>query len=374
LRSGRNPAKNRLGACVLGLVGLGLAPASTTLLAVLFPASTAWAQAADPRPLAPRVVEIMIATAPGAEEAAERSLLGPLRRLGLDVRPARGVGFDLESVAAPGVLVRAFVDLRPTSPEVLLLLVDGPTGQIIARRGIVREGSDEVLREQAAFILASLVEDRLAIEPPRVAAPPPASSSPLPVSAPPASPGPPAASPAAIEVAPFFSAGLLSPQTQISSGGGLAVGLRGDRSLGAWLLARLLAPADTSAGAVELHAGLFSARFLPTARVLAGPSLSLDLGLGAGLDMLSLSATSSGDALPRPSSRRVSAVLSGVVRAQAQISGSVQLFAAALLDADLAPRRYVVAGDGGPDVLLAPSVVRPSLLLGLTFSSGGASP
>lgn len=365
-------------------MGIALGP----LAVLVCPLPAALAQASGPR-RGPRVVEIRIAAAPGAEEAAERSLLGPLRRLGLDLRPSRGAGFD--PGAAPGVLVRAFIDLRPGAPEVLILLIDGATGQIVARRGIAREGSDEVLREQAAFILASLIEDRIeadqaAIEPaPRASvsasgsasAPPPVAPV-APVALADAAPDRPAGERSmaiAIEVAPFLSTAFLSPRTQASSGGGLAVGLRGERSIGAWLLARLLAPAETSTRGLELHAGLFSARFLPTARLLGGPALSLDAGLGGGLDLLSIEASTSGETVARPASRQLSAVLSGLVRAEARLSGSVQLFAAGLLDADLAPRRYVVAQGAAREEIFRPSTWRPSLLLGLTFAlTGSPSP
>jgi hypothetical protein len=355
-----------------GMPGLGLTP-------------TAHAQAAALRPTR-RTVEIQIAADPGAEEAAEKSLLGPLRRLGLDVRAARGASFDPGSAAAPGVLARVFVDLRSTAPGVLLIVIDGPTGRIAARREILREGSGEVMREQAAFILESLIEaeieaDRAAQAPPVAssATPPVASSATPPAasSAAPAPPGSAGAPPAAVlGVAPFLSAGRLSSETGLNGGAGLAVGLtRGDGALGAWLLGRLLAPAHATTGGVDLRAGLFSARFLPTARLLGGAAVSLDLGVGGGFDLLSVSSSTSGDAVARPSSRQLSAVLSGMLRAQVQLSGNVQFFAAGLLDGDLTPRRFVVAQGTASQEILTPTPWRPSFLLGWTLAlPGGLAP
>jgi hypothetical protein len=323
---------------------------------------------------APRVVELTVrGEDPVAFEDTLRELMARLR-----VSVARASG------AATPVLARVQVDL--VSPqEAVVVVVDGRSGQVLLRRSVPRRASAAIVREELAHAAQGAVEAELVADEdrPAPAAPPPSPAPPVASIVGDAPPSPDAASPRAASrsalaldvatvagVGPFASAS--GAVFRIGAGVVLASrrGLRPSLGLGA----QLALPFDASTAVVVSHASLVSARAIPAIEVLRASWLALDVGVGGGVDVLSVAPRSPvlpASSLGRPTTR-VDGVLTGLAAAHLPIADSVVLTVAAALDVDLASRRYVVDEGGAPSEVLAPWRVRPTLLAGITFTPLGA--
>jgi hypothetical protein len=124
---------------------------------------------------------------------------------------------------------------------------------------------------------------------------------------------------------------------------------------------------------VSSHASVVSLRAIPAVEVLHARWFALDVGAGAGFDVLTVAPRS--EQLPPTSlgaqTSRVDPVLTAVATAHAAIAAGVVLLLAAGADVDFASRHYVLAQGTTDTDVLAPSRVRPTILLGFGFTALG---
>jgi hypothetical protein len=118
---------------------------------------------------------------------------------------------------------------------------------------------------------------------------------------------------------------------------------------------------------------LVSLRALPSIGIVHTRWLAVALGLGAGLDVLTVAPRS--DELPESTlgtqSSRVDVLLSAVARAEIAIAAGVVFVVAVGGDVDLDSRRYVLEEGAMATAVLSPWRVRPSLLAGFAFTALG---
>jgi hypothetical protein len=349
----------------------GLALAALCLLVVAGVASSA-------RALGRPVVEVFVAGPAEDAESLEASLRELLLRLGLDMRAVTVDDLDSAAAAPPAedVLVRARVDLR--SPDVALVVLSDPTGRRPdLRRFVPRRDSPSVFLEEVAHVAQAGTESLLSGEP---ASPPSAApSQPSPPSPPPAE-KPLAGEPARpssrrFDLATFATASSLARDAGVVFGVGLAGRLelgRGPGRPALWVLGAYHFPFGSGSFPVEVHASMWSLRFLPSISLLETGRVGVEAGAGAGADFFVLThGIASPDVAVDADRTDVSPILSAMVAARVEIAGSTSALLAATLDWDLTPREYLFASNAGTTSLVRPFPLRPGLSLGLAFDVAG---
>jgi hypothetical protein len=132
-------------------------------------------------------------------------------------------------------------------------------------------------------------------------------------------------------------------------------------------------PFEASSTWVDSHAKLASVRALASIELARASWIALDAGVGGGLDVLAIeprSAVLPPSSLGEPTTR-TDAIATGAVAVHIAMAPGVVLSLNAIVDTDLASRRYVLQdGDQRVDVL-APWRVRPMLLAGFAFTALG---
>jgi hypothetical protein len=344
--------------------------AVTAALALLAPTPvTARAAEAAAAPEMARIVEIRVsgdAAALARVRITARELL-----LRLDVQPnVKAIDEPETASDEPQPMVIAYVDLRsPTSPSIDI--EDGASRQELTRRTLNDVSSLETGVEGILHVLYLAVESRLQVG----LAPPPPALPPAKKSAPPAPK--PVASPSrfGFDLGPMFRLSSLGG-SRIVPGGGVVLEPRVD--VGRTRAGLLLSGAVHGTSELGIERGVAEVR---PAQVRAVPTLDWPIssdvsgciGLGAGLDVLTVSPTQVPDGgLARPTESSIDPVLTGLFGARVPIAGRVFLSALASLDLDLAPTAFVARE--GPDsyVLLRLPRVRAGFSLALSFTATGS--
>ena len=140
-------------------------------------------------------------------------------------------------------------------------------------------------------------------------------------------------------------------------------------------------PGNTNTGSFESGDELVTARASVTAlrafasvELVRGADLSLEAGLGGGVDVLSVTPRS--DVLPssvlRGATTRADGIVSGLLTARLAVFRGASLMVSAGADGDVSTRDYVVEQGAARTTLLAPWRVRPVVLVGLSFTALGA--
>jgi len=319
-----------------------------------------------------------------------------VRRLGLGLVPhtvTAGVSAGDASADAgtsPPAGLAVSVDLA-SRHEVVVIVRNGP---IEVRRTIPRDASPAIVREEISEAVRSAVESQLlADETPRPPTPaPPASPPPVaPIvvtesPSPSPSPSPSSSRGLAVDLTTLAGAGGIAdgPGPVPHVGGGFVVGSRHKWRPSVSVTGEYVF--DTSYSrvpSVTSHASLVSLRALPALEVVHGSWIALDVGAGAGIDIIAVSATTSGttNASTTISAEpvvptRVDPVLTARATAYVALAPGVALTVVVGGDVDLAPTRHylingVVDGALDPDVFV-PWRVRPVVLAGFTFTAAGS--
>ncbi len=331
---------------------------------------------AAPARVGPRVVTLSV---DGGAEDAElyaftiRELLGRI-----DVRVSNGA--DVE-----GARVVAHVRVDATAPGGVAVRVTDAQGRPVLARTVARDASPAITREGVAHAVQTAVESTLLDDSPREPPtpappppPPPAAQTPAPVAAPAPRERPAPSTPPryALDLATFVGGG------PVASGAGVAP------RVGAWVTGRAegaLRPSITLSGAyafpfesgdelVTARASVTALRAFASVELVRGADLSLEAGLGGGVDVLSVTPRS--DVLPssvlRGATTRADGIVSGLLTARLAVFRGASLMVSAGADGDVSTRDYVVEQGAARTTLLAPWRVRPVVLIGLSFTALGA--
>jgi hypothetical protein len=132
-------------------------------------------------------------------------------------------------------------------------------------------------------------------------------------------------------------------------------------------------PFDTGNEKISTQTTIVSLRALPAVSLYRGSWLAVDLGAGAGFDVVTVAPRS--EQLPASNvndqTTRVDAIVSSMVTAHARVAPSVVVLLSAGVDVDLDSRQYIFA-DGTDDTqVFAPWRVRPMVLAGFGFTALG---
>jgi hypothetical protein len=372
-------------------------------------AQTSAAESAPDRPV--RVVELIVVG--GSAEAV--GLIGTVTEL------LGGIGLATEAhaVATPAevlkitrgtAVARVEVDLRSGGEATI---VTESRDQAPSHRTLRRDPSPTVAREELAQAIESAVQAELAAgRPPAADGVGPGSGEARPAPVPPApvqtpapvetSVAPPTAAAAPADAAPT-PAPLLSQEPSVtppasrspvaldisalSGVGGFATGAGAVTDVGgevaiAWrrgwrvsvaLSARAILPFDASAESVTGHASAVATRALVGMALLRRSWIALTPGVGGGADVLSVQ-PQSGTLAPSAlegGSTRADPIVTAFVATRLALSTGVALTLVLAGDLDLAAPRYVVAQGSAVDPVMTPWTVRPSLLVGFTFTAFG---
>ncbi len=369
---------------------------------------------------APHVVRVVIAGSDKDANGLTSSLSELLSRIGARLEIARVERVDIFdgalSVKTPGTFATAWVDLADPQ-RATLVLVEGSSGRIVARRSVARGAKSDIATEELAHIIQASVEDLVAEAPPPPSAsitpPPPASMSAsaapsaapslaaslapstAPSAAPSASAGPassavlPATGPEhdsatvegasryGVDVGAFFVGRGFGGDSSVVVGGGgkgmLRLG-RGALHPAIALSGAYHVPFEASGTEVKVRASALALRVSGAAEYEITPRFVVSLGPSAGADVFFI--TPQGLTVPadhvNAGTTDVSPVLGGVLGARYAVTRGAEMFLDFGLDVDVAPHRYVVQdGANVSDVAFLPSRVRPALSLGFDFTVAG---
>lgn len=347
------------------------------LLVCALAACVSWASVARSEEPLPRLVEVEIL---GEDDEASR-LEATLRELLGRV--------DLVLVRVPAsehgpLLSHATIDLR-SSAVARIVVVAGRDNHVIMERDLVRNATPSVAREEIAHAVTTAVEAELLEREAPPAPPPP------PVAEPERPPPPPAPTPAeppsrsdvaaqskvTVDVTTIAAVGPIAAESGIAPrvGGGFIVAL-GSKLRPAIGVSAAYAPAfDAGDGIVASRVSFVGVRMMPSIELLRGSRLALDVGVGGGLDVLSVSPRS--DVLPtsamRSSTTHVDPIVSSMVTLRVRLVPSVTLLASAGADFDLLTRAYVVDHGWRQEDIFTPWRVRPAFMLGFAFTAWGGT-
>lgn len=322
----------------------------------------------------------------GALVDTVRELLG---RLGLVVNVhAVNADDDAAKVLRGGSVARIIVDLRGSDETVLT--VDGREGGP-ARRKVRRDPSPPVAREELAHAIQSAIEAQLLIDGdrPPVVVPPPSppvattdGPGPFAIAFPPpppprdAKPPPPANASWGLDVTPLGGAGLFASEIAPVAVLGGEIGVSSRRGLGpsGCIGVRAAMPFEAEADAVSAHGSFVSLRAQGGLEIVRASWIVVGAVGGIGMDVISVEPRSR--TLPPnvlgSSSTRVDPILSLALRVSFPIVSSVALTTILGSDVDIFAQRYVIDHGTTQDVALAPWRVRPTLLVGFTFTPFGS--
>lgn len=368
------------------------------------------------------VVEIEVTGSAAAVERLKASAVESLARLGVTAQVGPRVRGAPRNTESPP-LARVYVDLdEPTQPE--LVIVDGRSRRELSRRSLPASTSLETSIEAVSLVVYMVVQGLLVDSAERAAG---GDGSSAVEPAPPNGPetGPPRAGAAAgedavsapVQAAPARAtqkprpagaatrseAGVDRPSddelasqpaagARGAGGSGLAFGggallrlatLDNERALtGAgvsleawnrgWSAPRFGAcvfvaghwPTEVGHAGAAAELTVVSLRAMPAVATPLGGSVTSLLAAGGGVDWLHTAGDADSGVASSPAV--VDAVLSVLAGLRLTLAPALSLSAAASLDVDLAPRRFVALEGEARHELLALSRVRPSLLLGIS--------
>ncbi len=329
---------------------------------------------------APRTVEVEIVG--GGEDAA--LLDATLRELMGRVQ-LRVIG--VPSTSTDPLLSRVTIDLR--SPDVArIVVVDARDGHVVMKRELARDPSASITRETIAHDVQTAVEAELLEResaPPPAPAPAPAPApelapTPVPEPAPAAAPrdavaAAPSSSPFTVDVATFAAGGPIARSSGIAPrvGGGLLFSLGSFLRPSLAVTAAYAPPFESGTDVVASRASFIALRAMPAIELAHGSRLALDLGIGGGVDVLTVAPRS--DVLPTSAvsapTTHADAILSSMLTLRVGLVPSVVLLASAGADVDAFTRAYVVDRGGRQEDVFVPWRVRPTVALGFAFTAWG---
>ena len=288
------------------------------------------------------------------------------------------LGLRLASPADGPALATVTLDLTPVG-EGVLTVADG-AGKVVLLRRLPRTEKAAVVREAAAHIAQSVVEELRDVErrqPLRAAQPA------APAGAEPAvtfeAPRPARVPGVALDLGVFIDGRLFGGSSPFAFGFGLngAVAVGNTRFRPAlWLSAGYHTPFQNSNDWAEVSTHAVALRLVPKVGLLGGDNWRLDAGLGGGADLFVsvVRSTVLPPQLVEAPRADASPVLTALVAGHLGVARSADLSLSFTLDVDLAPRRFVVDVAGTREALFDPWRVRPGLMLGFTLSPVGPDP
>lgn len=255
------------------------------------------------------------------------------------------------------------------------IVVTSADDRVFATRGIRRDPSPGIMREEVALVVRSAL-DALAEREQSSPARPPVMPRPLPEQ-----PVPPRARETGDDTWEFYG-GLFASLRSWSTDTAPSVGLGGlgGVSIGdagmvpsLWLSARYQLPVTAGHHGVEVRLSAASLRMIPSLRLLDSESLRLDAGVGGGVDLMFVSAEADGPAArTEPSRVDVVPVASSLLAAYMPLGGGTALFFAAEGDLDVSPNRYVVERAPATDSALELRSFRVGGAIGVLYGLGGS--
>ena len=370
--------------------------ARRSILAAAF-ATLTIATAAHADVVAPRRVVVVHVNGTPEEtislEATMRELLGRLRLV-----MATG------NAPSSSVLETVTIDLTAVGAKVV---VKNASGSTVLDRS-VRGETQAIQREQIAHAVRGAAEAELLVDEDRVAgrapaveeppapaptpaptpapAPPPAPTEPAPapppvvVVTPPAAEQPlappPAKSPTwGLDLATFVGGGYFSSDSSVVMRVGGSVGVASRRGLrpSITLAALYSFPFETGDALLSSRTKIFAMRLMPGLGLVRTHWFGLDAQVGGGFDVTTVDPLSSRlpDNTLSDSTTRGNPILSAAVVARASLAADVSLMVTAMLDVDPTSRTYVFQNGLRTTEIFSPSVVRPMLLVGLSFAAFG---
>ncbi len=340
--------------------------AAAFLASTLGAATVARADAVVPSP--PIAVDVELSGAGEQTDALFDAIREPLSRLGLEVHAAPG---------APGTKLVVQVDLS-SRYDAIVVVHGGPTE---IRRTVPRDGPPNVVRDEIAEAVRSSVEAELLAEqaPPSPAPAPPQPAAPpglVPVVVQPDHVAPPAATSAfALDVATLAGIGPIAGNADLTPhiGGGLVASSRSRLRPSIAVTATYVVPFTTHFDEVAADTTIVTVRAVPSIEVWRSTALALDVGAGAGIDVVSVHASVQPPSLniSRFDESRVDPMLTGLAIGYVSLTPGVALTLVVGAEWDLFPREFQVGGPGGGDIL-RPWRVRPVALAGFTFTALGS--
>ncbi len=336
-----------------------------------------------------RVIDVVIAGT--AEDAAlVKDSLGELfHRVGLETRITTTDRIAAEherGEPSADTLVRVWIDVR-AEDIATIELSDARADRPLLRRSVPREGSRAVLFEDVAHVVQAATESLIADAP--SSPPPPATAGAPPIATPPPVLRPtPAERPTPIPVTPgrwnvglatFVSGTSYARDTRLVFGAGVGARLdfgRGPWRPAFWIFGEYRPPFGDDMQSVDVRTSVWSLRALPALQLVDTPRFLLEIAAGGGFDVVSLSPgkNSAGAHFERDTTN-ASPILTGALVAHVTLAQSFRVFALAMVDGDVTPRRYVVAEGSTHTTIFEPLAVRPGVALGFSFDvagSGGA--
>jgi hypothetical protein len=315
---------------------------------------------------APRRV-VALDTRGAFEQSAvlEESLRELLGRLGL-VLDARG------SVPRDEVLALVLVEFDDEGAQVTVRR--GRTAIESASKRVEREGSTAVFREALAHVVLGTVEPLAEEErdrPPPPPAPMPEGERPAPPPAQPVPHPPEAPNPWGFGVAAEGGASSLgSPAGAVGAlGGFLTLSRRTSSGLGVALEGRYQLPTTVESPFVDARVSSGAFRLMPRVEIASFDRFSIELGGGAGIDILSV--TPSSETLPASrlgkSTTRVDPVASAELIGRFGVAPNIDIALHLAADLDFATRRWVLDSGGAKSSFFGPAHVRPFVALGIDF-------
>jgi hypothetical protein len=134
-------------------------------------------------------------------------------------------------------------------------------------------------------------------------------------------------------------------------------------------------PPRVTDGGLNASIGLVPLRLRAAIEAYAWPSLALETALVGGVDLVSLSPSSSDPSLQvAPETRRVQPIVGAAIAGRSHLAPTLDLVIGLGLDVDLAPRRWLVASDLTSSSFFELARVRPSASLGIMWTFSGAPP
>jgi len=339
------------------------------------------------------VVVVSVVAEQADADALEATLVELLGRLDVGLRLSRVDELDTPSgkpsPADSGTLARVWVDLNLHQPKAVSVVIeDARSAKVATRRELTVTAPKAVLLEQVAHMIHATIESLLHAEPVAPPAPPEPPEPPEPV---PPQPVPPPVAPPAVktkatpaeppswglDAAPLVGLHVHSDHSGavIGMGGAMAVGYRRGllRPTG-WLTAEYRLAFDTDEGGAPPQAHTLALRLFPTIDIFRFPMVALHVGVGAGLDVFFVEhriEDSRGHG-KRDKATHLSPVIIGGLITRVRIVDNVQFIGAVAADFDLhTPTLEVPRSTRGAS---EPWIVRPAIMLGLSFSLAGSGP
>jgi hypothetical protein len=328
-----------------------------------------------------RTAVVVTVSATTADGDALVEALGDLSaRTDVHLTFERGEGAPADGPWAGDALARAWIDAR--APDHVEVRITRPGAIAPYERVLNREGSIAVVAEAVAQVMRGAIDSMVAMDAPDAAPPPPPAATIDPADVPP--PDVPPAAPrlprsrTAVDVALFGSEEAITGGTGPVLGAGAAVAvmtgkapLRPGVRVTAGFDSRFSAPS----GQVTFDVGVTSFRVVPTLEVVDLEVAQLDVGLGAGLDLLRVSPLVDRPMGPtvEPPQNAVDPIATANLAMRLRLAPQVALLLGFNVDYDWTSQQETVLSDkpGGRRGTFDPWNLRPSVFFGLSVRLWG---